>query len=56
MTELPELPEDVDGALAEHVIAIRNRFGLTGLKQAQHLIALEITIFEDGYASLGDAP
>ncbi|HUR12858.1 MAG TPA: hypothetical protein VM097_00045 [Mycobacteriales bacterium] len=56
MTELPDLPEDVDSALAEHVIAIRNRFGLIGLKQAQHLIALEITIYEDSYANLDDSP
>lgn len=55
MTQMPDFPADVDDALAEHVMAIRNRFGLVGLKQAQQLIALEITIFEDNYASLDES-
>lgn len=49
------LPDDVDVAIGEHVTAIRDRFGLDGLKQAQQLIATEIAIFEDSYDELADA-
>ena len=49
---MTELPSDVDPAIGEHVIAIRNRFGVDGLREAQRLIALEIAIFEDSYRDL----
>ncbi len=45
-------PDDVDVAIGEHVTAIRDRFGLDGLLQAQQLIATEITIFTDAYEEL----
>ena len=48
MTDVPE----VDPGLSEHVMAIRNRFGLDGLREAQRLIAVEIAIFEDAYDDL----
>ena len=48
VTEIPE----VDPGLSEHVVAIRNRFGLDGLREAQRLIAIEIAIFEDAYDDL----
>jgi hypothetical protein len=49
---MTELPSDVDPAISENVIAIRNRFGVDGLREAQRLIALEIAIFEHAYDEL----
>lgn len=49
---MTELPIDVDPAIGEHVTAIRNRFGVDGLREAQRLIAVEIAIFEDSYQEL----
>jgi hypothetical protein len=51
-----EVPDDVDPALAEHVTAIRNRFGVDGLRQARQLIDLEIAIFDDVYGELEAPP
>lgn len=45
-------PTEVDPAIGEHVTAIRNRFGIDGLREAQRLIALEMAIFEDAYDDL----
>jgi hypothetical protein len=45
---------DVDPFISEHVVAIRNRFGVLGLRQAADLIALEIAIFDDAGADLVD--
>ena len=52
---MSELPDDVDPALAEHVTAIRNRFGIDGLRQARQLIDVEIAIFDDAYHELEDS-
>lgn len=41
-----------DPALREHVIAVRNRFGVDGLRAAQRLIAEQITAYEDAYEDL----
>ena len=49
------MPDDVDVAIGEHVTAIRDRFGLDGLRQAEQLIATEIAIFEDSYTELANA-
>jgi hypothetical protein len=46
------LPNEVDPALSEHVVAIRNRFGVDGLRTASRLIEIEIAIFEDAYDDL----
>jgi len=46
MTEA-QLLTDVDPFIAERVVAIRDRFGLRGLRAAHQLIANEIAIFED---------
>jgi hypothetical protein len=46
------LPDDVDPAIGEHVAAIRDRFGLEGLRQAEQLIEMEIAIFADSYVEL----
>jgi hypothetical protein len=46
------LPDDVDPALSAHVVAIRDRFGIGGLREAARLIALELAIFEGVYDEL----
>jgi hypothetical protein len=48
VTEIPE----ADPRLSEHIVAIRNRFGVDGLREAQRLIEVEIAIFEDAYDEL----
>ena len=50
MTQAPE--EDVDPRVAELVIAIRDRFGLRGLRGARWLIEQEIRLAEDALAAL----
>ena len=50
MTQAPE--EDVDPRVAELVIAIRDRFGLRGLRGARWLIDQEIRLAEDALAAL----
>jgi hypothetical protein len=45
MTE-SELPTDVDPFIAQRVVAIRDRFGIRGLRAAQALIEMEIAIFD----------
>ena len=52
------MPDDVDPFIAAHVVAIRDRFGIDGLKDAARLIETEIAIFADAYDSLpmGDGP
>jgi hypothetical protein len=46
------LPDDVDPSLSEHIVAIRNRFGLDGLREATRLIAIELAIFDQTYSDL----
>ncbi|HTW21797.1 MAG TPA: hypothetical protein VME70_16495 [Mycobacteriales bacterium] len=48
------VPDEVDVVIGAHVTAIRDRFGLDGLRQAQQLIATEIVIFEQSYADLAE--
>jgi hypothetical protein len=49
---MTSLPEEVDPAIGEHVVAIRNRFGVDGLREAARLIEIEIAVFEDAYDDL----
>ena len=49
---MTEIPGDVDAGIGEHVTAIRNRYGVDGLREAQRMIAVEIAIFEDAYEEL----
>ena len=51
---MTEVPEEVDPAIGEHIAAIRDRFGLDGLRQAEQLIETEIAIFADSYAELAE--
>jgi hypothetical protein len=46
------MPAEVDPFIAEHVVAIRDRFGIDGLRDAARLIETEIAIFADVYDSL----
>jgi hypothetical protein len=49
---MTEIPADVDAGIGEHVTAIRNRYGVDGLREAHRMIAVEIAIFEDAYEEL----
>lgn len=50
--EAPEGGEEVDPRVAELVMAIRDRFGLRGLRGARWLIAQEIVIAEEALTDL----
>src|SRR4026208_455278 len=43
---MSEKPEDIDPGVVEHVIAIRDRFGIRGLRDADALIREEIKLAE----------
>ena len=47
-----DVPDDVDPRVAELVVAIRDRFGLRGLRAARWLIQQEITLAEDAMSGL----
>jgi hypothetical protein len=44
--------EDIDPRVAELVVAIRDRFGLHGLRAAHRMIEQEITLAEQAVADL----
>lgn len=55
MTERPDedrLDEDVDPRVAELVVAIRDRFGLRGLRGARWMIEKEIALAEEAISDL----
>lgn len=52
MSQMPE--GEVDPRVAELVVAIRDRFGLRGLRGARWMIDQEIRIAEDALADLPD--
>lgn len=41
-----EVPTEVDPFIAERVVAIRDRFGMAGLRAAHDLIGMEMAILE----------
>jgi hypothetical protein len=49
-------PHEVDPLVAELVEAIRDRFGLRGLRDARGLIDQEIVLAEDALAELAPEP
>ena len=52
-----EMPDEVDPAVAEHVVVIRDRFGLRGLRSARWMIDKEIALAEAAMADLSaDSP
>ena len=48
-------PDDVDPRVAEMVVAIRDRFGLRGLRGARWLVDKEIALAEAALAQLPGA-
>jgi hypothetical protein len=50
------IPADTDPDIGQHVVAIRDRFGVDGLREAAKLIDAEIAIFTDSYLDLPDPP
>ncbi len=48
-------PDDVDPRVAEMVVAIRDRFGLRGLRGARWLVDKEIALAESALAQLPGA-
>ena len=49
---MSEKAEDVDPSVVEHVVAIRDRFGVRGLRDAEALIQKEITLAEQALQAL----
>lgn len=49
---MSEMPDDIDPAVAEMVVRIRDRFGLHGLRSAAWLITNEIALAEDALQEL----
>lgn len=47
-------PDEVDARVAELVVAIRDRFGLRGLRGAHWMIEQEIALAEEALAGLPD--
>jgi hypothetical protein len=45
-------PEEIDPGVVEHVVAIRDRFGVRGLRDANALILEEITLAEQALKGL----
>jgi hypothetical protein len=45
-------PGEVDPFIAERIVAIRNRYGIDGLRQAERMIAVEMAIFADSASEL----
>jgi hypothetical protein len=50
------IPDDTDPDIGHHVVAIRDRFGIDGLREAAKLIDAEIAIFTDSYKELPEPP
>jgi len=49
---MSEKPEEIDPGVVEHVIAIRDRFGVRGLRDADALIREEIKLAENALRAL----
>jgi hypothetical protein len=49
---MSERPEDIDPGVVEHVVAIRDRFGVRGLRDAEALIREEIVLAEKALQDL----
>lgn len=52
MTVTEGMPDDVDPRVAELVVAIRDRFGLRGLRGARWLVEHEIALAEEALTEL----
>jgi hypothetical protein len=49
---MSEGPEEIDRGVVEHVVAIRDRFGVRGLRDADALIREEIKLAEEALQGL----
>jgi hypothetical protein len=49
---MSEKPEEIDPGVVEHVVAIRDRFGVRGLRGAHLLILEEIKLAEEALRGL----
>jgi hypothetical protein len=49
---MPEKSEDIDPGVVEHVVAIRDRFGVRGLRDADAMIREEIKLAEQALQDL----
>ena len=49
---MSEKPEEIDPGVVEHVVAIRDRFGVRGLRDADALIREEIRLAEQALRGL----
>jgi hypothetical protein len=49
---MSQKPEEIDPGVVEHVVAIRDRFGVRGLRDANALILEEITLAEQALKGL----
>lgn len=49
-----EAREEIDPAVAELVVTIRDRFGLRGMRDAQAMLAQEVQLAEQALAALGE--
>ena len=49
---MSDSPEEIDPSVVEHVIAIRDRFGVRGLRDADALIRKEIKLAEQALQGL----
>jgi hypothetical protein len=51
---MSDRPEEIDPGVVEHVVAIRDRFGVRGLRDAEALIRAEIKLAELALKGLAD--
>jgi hypothetical protein len=51
---MTSLADEVDPFISERIIAIRNRFGVDGLRVAADMIALEVAIFAEAAKALAE--
>ncbi|MDX6208375.1 MAG: hypothetical protein QOF82_2189 [Frankiales bacterium] len=51
---MTSLSDEVDPFISERIIAIRNRFGVDGLRVAADMIALEVAIFAEAAKALAE--
>jgi hypothetical protein len=49
---MSEKPEEIDPGVVEHVVAIRDRFGVRGLRAAAAMIMEEIKVAEKALRAL----
>jgi hypothetical protein len=51
---MTSLPDEIDPFISERIIAIRNRFGVDGLRAAADMIGVELAIFAEAVQELAE--